>query len=48
MLWKVWRDLKRITTRYPQRVEIKPFGFSLAYDGDTFRHCSPRIISRLG
>jgi hypothetical protein len=47
MLWKIRRNLERIATRNSQRVEIEPFGFSLAYDGDTFCYCSPHIISRL-
>ena len=48
VLRKIRSDLERITTRNPQRIEIEPFCFSLAYDGDTFCYCPPHIINRLG
>ena len=48
VLRKIRSDLKGIATRNPQGIEIKPFRFSLAYDGDTFCYCPPHIISRLG
>ena len=37
-----------IPTRNPQRVEIEPFRFSFAYDGDTFCYCPSHIISHSG
>lgn len=36
MLRKIRSDLERIATRNSQRIEIEPFRFSFAYDGDTF------------
>ncbi len=48
VLWKIRRDLERIATGNPQRIEIEPFRFSFAYDGDTFCYSLPHIISRLG
>lgn len=48
VLWKVRRNLKRITTRNPQRIKIEPFCLSFTYNCDTLCYCSPHIISRLG
>ena len=41
VLRKIRSNFKGIATRNPQRVEIEPFRFSLAYDGDTFYYCPP-------
>ena len=44
VLRKIRRNLERIPTRNPQRVEIEPFRFSFAYDGDTFCYCPSQSL----
>ena len=48
MLRKIRSDLERIATRNSQRIEIEPFRFSFAYDGETFCYCPSHIISHSG